>query len=173
MSQSRLSRIADALDTINEWTGRTIAWLTLGMVLVTFLVVVLRYVFDLGWIALQEAVTYQHALVFLLGAAYTFKQQGHVRVDIFYQNFTPRQRALVDLLGDLLLLMPVAIFIFWMSWDYVVVSWELRESSPEAGGLPGVFLLKSAMLLMAGLLVIQGITDILRQLQVLGTGETD
>ncbi len=172
MSAPLPTQLADKLDAISEWTGRLIAWLTLTMVLVTFLIVVLRYAFDLGWIALQESVTYQHALVFLLGAAYTFKQQGHVRVDIFYQSFSPKTRALVDLFGGLLLLLPVAGFIFWISWEYVAVSWELKEGSPEAGGIPAVYLLKASMLVMAGLLIIQGIADMLRQLGILFSRDT-
>ena len=102
-----LQRLQSALSSINESVGRAISWLTLCMVLVTFLVVVLRYAFNLGWIAMQESVTYMHALVFLLGAAYTLKHDGHVRVDIFYRRLGERGRAWVDLLGALLLLWPV------------------------------------------------------------------
>lgn len=140
-----------------EATGQAVAWLTLLMVLLTFLVVVLRYGFDLGWIALQESVTYLHALNFMLGAAFTLKHDGHVRVDIFYQKFGPRGRAWVDLLGTLLLLLPVCLFILIASWGYVAESWAVRESSGEAGGLPLVFLLKSILLLMPVLLLIQGL----------------
>ena len=159
--------IARRLDQLSEWTGRLIAWLTLGMVLVTFAVVVMRYLFDTGWIALQESITYMHALVFMLGAAYTLRHDGHVRVDIFYQKFGPRGRAWVDLLGTLLLLLPVAGFIGWISWDYVATAWELKEGSREAGGLPGVYLLKTAIPLMALLLLLQGISLALRSLLVI------
>ncbi len=140
-----------------EAIGQAVAWLTLLMVLITFLVVVLRYGFDLGWIALQESVTYLHALNFMLGAAFTLKHDGHVRVDIFYQKFGPRGRAWVDLLGTLLLLLPVCLFILLMSWDYVAESWAVLESSGEAGGLPLVFLLKSILIMMPVLLLIQGL----------------
>ncbi|MFO7593188.1 MAG: TRAP transporter small permease subunit [Pseudomonadota bacterium] len=159
--------IARRLDQLSEWSGRLIAWLTLGMVLVTFAVVVLRYLFDTGWIALQESITYMHALVFMLGAAYTLRHDGHVRVDIFYQKFGPRGRAWVDLLGTLLLLLPVTLFVTWISWDYVATAWELKEGSREAGGLPGVYLLKTAIPLMALLLLLQGISLALRSLLVL------
>ena len=157
-----LLRGARLLDALNERIGRAVSWLSLFMVLVTFAVVVLRYAFDIGWIAMQESVTYMHAVLFLAGAAYTLKHEGHVRVDIFYRRFGPRGRAWVDLLGGLLLLLPVCLFIFYMSWDYVAQSWELREGSREAGGLPGVYLLKSMMLLMAGLLVLQGLSSVVR-----------
>ena len=168
-----LARLAGRLDQLSEWSGRGIAWLTLGMVIVTFAVVVLRYLFNIGWIAMQESVTYMHALVFMLGAAYTLRHDGHVRVDIFYQKFSPRGRAWVDLLGTLLLLLPVTLFIAWISWEYVASSWELQEGSRETGGLPGVYLLKSAIPLMAVLLVLQGASLALRSLLVLLGHEED
>ncbi|WP_296898622.1 TRAP transporter small permease subunit [Thiohalocapsa sp.] len=96
--KARLLDLAAGLDLVNTWVGRVVAWLALAMVLVTFLVVVLRYGFDAGSIALQESVTYMHAMLFMLGAAYTLQLNGHVRVDIFYQRFGPRGRAWVDLL---------------------------------------------------------------------------
>ncbi len=162
-----IESLAGRLDQIAEYMGRFISWATLLMVLVTFLVVVLRYVFDLGWIALQESVTYLHASVFMLGAAYTLKHQGHVRVDIFYQKMSPRSRAWVDLLGTLLLLFPVCGFIFWVSWEYVLNSWDVLEGSREAGGLPGVFLLKSLILLLPLTLGLQGISTMLRNIMLL------
>ena len=162
-----LHRIALGLDAVSEWSGRAVAWLTLGMVLVTFAVVVLRYAFDLGWIALQESITYQHALVFLIGAAYTLKHDGHVRVDIFYQSFGPRMRAAVDLAGALLFLLPVCGFVAWVSWDYVAMSWGLKEGSRDAGGLPYVYLLKGSILVMAALLILQGVGQVLHGLLVL------
>ncbi|MES9922917.1 MAG: TRAP transporter small permease subunit [Candidatus Thiodiazotropha endolucinida] len=161
---SLLERIASLFELINEWLGRAVSWLSLFMVLVTFAVVVLRYVFDLGWIWLQESVTFMHGALFLVGAAYTLKHEGHVRVDIFFQRFSPRKQAWVDMLGSLLLLMPVCLFIFLISWDYVVQSWSLREGSREAGGLDGVYLFKSLILMMAGLLLIQGISTVIRSL---------
>jgi len=159
--QHRLIRIVDAL---NEGVGRAVSWLTLLMVAVTFLVVVLRYVFDIGWIAMQESVTYMHALVFMLGAAFALKHQGHVRVDIVYRKLGDRGRAWVDLLGGLLLLLPMSLFVAWMGWDYVASSWAVLEGSREAGGLPGVYLLKSLILLMPALLVLQALAAMLRAL---------
>jgi len=158
----RLGRLVVWLESINEFLGSAVSWLSLLMVLVTFLIVVLRYGFDLGWIWLQESVTYMHAALFLIGAAYTLKHEGHVRVDIFYGRFTPRARAWVDLFGSLLLLMPVCLFIFYVSWDYVTQSWSVHEGSRETGGLDGVYLLKSLLLVMAGLLVLQGLAQAIR-----------
>lgn len=153
---TRLERIAMRLDGLAETTGRGIAWLTLGMVVITFMVVVLRYGLQIGSIALQESVTYLHAIVFMLGAAYTLKHDGHVRVDIFYQKVTARHRAWINLLGTLLLLLPTCILIFASSLGYVANSWSILEGSQETGGLDGVFLLKTAIPLMAVLLLLQG-----------------
>ena len=162
-----MKKLYKTLHAINELTGKAIAWLTLLMMLVTFSVVLLRYMFDLGWVAMQESVVYMHATVFMLGAAYTMKHQGHVRVDIFYQRFTVKTRAWVDLIGTLLLLFPVSIFIAWMGWEYVVDAWRVHEGSREAGGLPGVFLLKSLIILMPTLLIVQGLAMLIEQILVI------
>jgi TRAP-type mannitol/chloroaromatic compound transport system permease small subunit len=164
---SRLQTIAALLDRFAEATGRIIAWLTLGMVLITFGVVILRYLFQSGSIALQESVTYLHTSVFMLGTAYTLKHDGHVRVDILYQKFTARTRAWVDLLGTLLLLFPVCLFILFSSLEYVATSWSIQEGSREAGGLDGVFLLKTVIPAMAVLLLLQGCSIILHKLLLL------
>lgn len=157
-----LLRLADAVDGVTRWIGQAAAWLSLLMVLVTFLVVVLRYAFDQGSIALQESVTYMHASLFMLAIAYTLGRDGHVRVDILYQRLSRRGRAWVDLTGTLLLLVPVCLLILWLGWDYVLPSWRLREGSREAGGLAGVFLLKSLILVMPTLLLVQGLSWIIR-----------
>lgn len=161
------------IEALIDWIGRTVSWLTLAMVLVTFIVVCLRYAFDTGWIALQETISYMHALVFLLGAAYTLKHDEHVRVDIIYSQLGPRGRAWIDLLGSLLIILPVMGFIIWISWAYVIDSWDIFESSREAGGLPGVFLLKTSILLMAILLILQAIAMCLRSLTQLLMRETE
>lgn len=157
-----LQRLIDAIDHFSELTGRAVAWLTLLMVLLTFIIVVLRYGFDSGWIALQESVTWLHATVFMLGASYALKRDSHVRVDIFYQKFSSHGRALVNLLGSLLLLLPVCLFIFQASWDYVLEAWTIGENSAETGGLPALYLLKSLLLIMPSLLILQALAHSLR-----------
>ena len=154
-------------DRLNEQVGRVIAWLTLLMVLITFLVVVLRYGFDWGSIAMQESALYLHALVFMAGAAYTLRHDEHVRVDIFYSRMPARKKAWVDLLGTVFLLIPFCLFMLWTGWPYVVKAWAVLEGSPEAGGLPLVFVLKSFIILMAVLLLLQGISLIARNLTVI------
>lgn len=151
--------VAKLIDGINIRIGRATAWLVLVMVLVTFLIVALRYVFDSGWIWLQESVTWMHAAVFTLAAAYALARDEHVRVDIFYRNFSPRRKALVDAAGSLFLLLPVSVFLIWSSWDYVAAAWSIRESSREAGGLifPFVPILKSFIPIMSAMLLLQAI----------------
>ncbi len=157
-----MQKIVHHIDRLNDVIGRSIRWLTLAMVLITFTVVVLRYVFSIGWIAMQESVIYLHAIVFMLGAAYTLKRNAHVRVDIFYEKMTPRGKAWVDLLGVTFLLIPFCLFILIISWNYVSLSWSLLESSREAGGIPAIFLLKSTILLMPVLLLLQGFAQAFR-----------
>ena len=162
--------VADKLERFIAFTGRAVSWLALAMVVVTFVVVVMRYLFDAGSIALQESVGYMHAVLFLVGAAWTLQQDAHVRVDIFYSHWQPRRRAWVDLLGSVLLLLPLMLFIAAVSWQYVADSWQVLEGSREAGGLPGVFILKSFILVMSALLVIQATANVLKALATLADG---
>ncbi len=155
------------IEAINEYVGKTISWLSLGVVLLTFLVVVLRYGFDTGWIWMQESVTYMYAWIFMLAAGYTLKHEGHVRVDIFYRQFSPYRQAWVNLLGSLFLLFPMFIFIAWVSLDYVLTAWRINEASGEAGGLAFVYILKTTLFIMPLLVLLQGLAMILRSLETL------
>lgn len=141
------------IDALNNAIGRGVAWLTVGMVLGYCLVVLLRYAFGIGSIAMQESVTYMHALVFMLAAAYTLHADGHVRVDIFYSKWGAARQNLVNLLGSVFLLLPFAVFLLIASWGYVADAWARREGSVEAGGLPIVYLLKTVILVMAAQLI--------------------
>jgi len=167
LAGQRLLIFISTVDKVTEFIGKIISWLMLVLVLVSFMVVVLRYGFNLGWIAMQESVLYMHGFIFMLGAAYTLKADGHVRVDIFYQNFSKKQQALVNIFGTLLLLLPVCVFIFYVSFDYVQMSWRIMEKSPEAGGLPFVYLSKSFILLFSIFLSLQGIAELARNFMVL------
>ena len=161
------------LERINRLTGHAVAWLTLAMVLATFGIVVMRYLFDAGYIWMQEAVTWMHAAVFMLGAAYALADDQHVRVDVFYREMSPQRKALVDLLGVLLLLLPLCVFFVWVSWDYVVSSWQIREGSRQARGLPypAMSLAKTMLLVMPALVALQGAIMIARAVAVLRGGE--
>ncbi len=155
-----------------DWSGRTVSWLSLLLVLVTFIVVVLRYVFDTGSIAFQETTIYLHASIFLVGMAYTLQQDAHVRVDIFYARCSAKTKAWIDLCGAVFLLLPFMLFLSWISWPYIVDSWSVFEGSREAGGLPGVFLLKSLILVMTSLLSLQTFVQIARNIEIILTVET-
>lgn len=146
---NRAAAVVAALRKANDFLGRAVAWLTVVMVAGVTGVVVLRYAFGIGATALQEAVLYMHALVFLAAAGYTLHADGHVRVDILYRRWGRRGRAWVNLLGAVCLLLPLAIFVFAASLGYVTASWARLETSPSPDGLPFVYLLKSVILLAA------------------------
>ncbi len=156
------ARLVRLLDAVSDVTGRAIAWLTLAMVLAAVAVVVLRYGFGIGRIWLQESVTWMHAAVFMLGAAWTLRQDGHVRVDVLYRRMSPRRQALVDLAGTVFLLLPTCAYLLLESLPYVASSWRVLERSREAGGLPALYLLKTVIPAMAGLLMLQGLAEALR-----------
>jgi TRAP-type mannitol/chloroaromatic compound transport system permease small subunit len=162
-------RSDNALDRFSAAIGKTAAWLTLFMVIVTFVVVVMRYVLDAGYIWLQESVVWMHAVVFMLGAAYTLRDEEHVRVDVFYRAMSPQRRAWVDLIGVLIFLFPLCAFLAFNTWDFVLQSWSIREASREPGGLPYPFvpLLKSVVLLMPVSVALQGLSLALRSLRTL------
>jgi TRAP-type mannitol/chloroaromatic compound transport system permease small subunit len=170
-----MDRLAAGAERLSAAVGRAVSLLTILMVIVTCVVVVARYFFDAGWIWLQEAVTWMHGIVFMLAAAWTLSLDEQVRVDVFYRDFSPRRRAQIDLAGVVLLLLPFCVFLIVVSWDYVAASWRVREASREAGGLPALFLLKTVILLMPVLLLLQGLAMASRAWATLrdgGAGQT-
>ncbi|MDH4056133.1 MAG: TRAP transporter small permease subunit [Gammaproteobacteria bacterium] len=157
------------LDRLSTVLGKMAAWLTLVMVFVTFVIVVMRYVFDAGLIWLQETVIWMHAFVFMVGAAYTLQKDEHVRVDIFYRKMSSRGRALVDLLGVLIFLLPLCVFLGWKAFDFVALSFRMHEASRESGGLPYplIPLLKAILLVMPITVGLQGLAMALQSLRSL------
>ena len=153
-----LVAVARAVDAVNDRVGRGVAWLTLVMVLVTVLIVVLRYGFEIGFIWMQESVRFMHAAVFLLCAGYTLLWNGHVRVDVFYLRMTPRRRAMVDMFGSALFLIPVCVTIVLFSGDYVLNSWAECEGSLEERGVHAVYLLKTCIWAFAAAMILQGLS---------------
>ena len=151
-------------DRISSTSGKITAWLTLIMVIVTSVIVVMRYVFDAGLIWLQESVVWMHAVVFMVGAAYTLLHEEHVRVDIFYRNMSARRRAMIDLLGVVVFLLPLCFFLAFKAYDFAAVSWSIQESSREPGGLPYplIPILKSIVIVMPLVVALQGISLLLR-----------
>jgi len=159
--------ISNIIDSFNLAIGKAVSWLVVLMVVITFGVVVMRYLFNTGSIQAQETITYMHAIVFMLAAAATLKQDAHVRVDIFYGKMSVKKQAIVNFLGNLFLLIPVCAFILWSSWDYVLDAWDIKESSREAGGLPWVYLLKTVIIIFCGMLLLQGLSEMLKSLMTL------
>jgi TRAP-type mannitol/chloroaromatic compound transport system permease small subunit len=154
--------IADRIDRLNAAVGRAAAWAALYIVLAQFVVVVLRYMFGLGSIWLSETIIYGHAALFMLAAGWTLLAGGHVRIDVFYAEFSPRTKALVDLAGALLLLLPFMLVFAWFALPYVGRSWAILERSRETSGLPLVFVLKTLIPLFTLLMALQGVSQAIR-----------
>ena len=155
------------MERLNRLVDRTVPWLTLGMGLVTFVVVVLRYLFGRGWVWMQEIALYMHALTFLLATSYTLSRDAHVRVDILYRPLSERGKALVNLLGSLLLLVPCCLVLGYQSLPFVADSWAVLEGSKDGGGLEAVYLLKTAIPLCCLLLLLQAAAIIHHSARVL------
>jgi TRAP-type mannitol/chloroaromatic compound transport system permease small subunit len=156
-----IGAVARLIDRINEAVGWLVSWLALGLVLVQFTVVLMRYVFGIGSIPMQEGLIYMHATLFLVAAAYTLKHDGHVRVDIFYRGASATAKAWVDLMGSLVFLLPVMWVIWNTGFPYVAASWSIHEGSTETAGIQAVFLLKTMILVFAVLVAVQGISTII------------
>ena len=161
-----LPPVGNWIDRFTEYSGRAVAWLSLVLALVVCGLVITRYAFRISLPALQEAALYLHATLFMVGAAFTLKSDGHVRVDIFYRGWSPRTRAWVDCIGTLVFLLPVCVLLLMTSWDYVAASWSIRETSSDPGGLPWVWLLKTLLLILPVMLILQGVAELLRRLPV-------
>lgn len=162
-----LAKFSVLIDSLTQAISNAVAWLTALMAATMFTIVILRYGFNIGSIAAQESITYMHGLVFMLAIAHTLKVDGHVRVDILYQRCGEKGKAWVNLCGSLFLLLPVCAFITYTSWDYVSTSWSYFEGSREAGGIDGVFLLKSLIPFMGILLFLQGLSEALKSICML------
>lgn len=164
MTHSRLLALQSLITQLTSSLGRGVAWLTLLLVLITCTVVLLRYGFQWNSLALQEAMIYLHCLVFLLALAWTADIDQHVRVDIFYRNFSPRQQAWVNCLGSLVFLLPVSLFLLWVTWPFFLAAWQIKEASAEAGGLPWVYWLKGLLPLASASLALQAFGQVVGNL---------
>jgi len=162
-----MDKVAGALERVNSVIGNTLCWAALGMLLLQFVIVLLRYVFGYSFIFLDEGVLYFHAAIFMLGAGYTFLVNAHVRVDIFYAKVSERTQAKIDLFGHVFLLAPALLVLIWFSWPAVRGSWAILEGPISVGGIPASFLLKSLIPAYCVLLLVQGVAAFLRDLQKL------
>ena len=166
---SNLTSLADRIDRLTGTIGRAAAWLVLAVVLLEFALVIARYLFGMGSIWLSEAAVYAHAALFMLAAAWTLSAGGHVRVDIFYADASARTKAMVDLVGALLLLMPFALALLYLATPYVGRSWAILERSQESSGLPLLFVLKTLIPVFAALMALQGVAQAIRAANALRT----
>jgi TRAP-type mannitol/chloroaromatic compound transport system permease small subunit len=160
-----INLISKAIDHAIKVCGTAVSWLTLIMTVITFLIVILRYVFNIGSIWMQESLVWMHSAIFLLGAAYTLKLDEHVRVDIFYRSFSPKQKSWVNIIGAIFFALPVCIFLLIVTGDFVSSSWLVKEISRDAGGLlyPAIPLLKSMLLIMPLLIIFQIISILCKE----------
>lgn len=164
---SALRRIAAVIDGINDWVGRSVSWLATGMVVLTAYDTVMRYGFNHGNVALQELEWHLFAVVFLVGAGYTLKEDAHVRVDIFYARLDARKRAWINFVGCLIALLPFCALVMWATWGFVSNSWRVLETSPDPGGLPARYALKAMIPLGFFLIGLQGVSEAIKSLLIL------
>ena len=164
-----LAVLSRFIDRINDWVGRMVGWVTLGLVLVVFVDVVMRYLFRTSFVFTQEMEWHLFAFIFLIGSGYTLLQDAHVRVDILYQKLGGKGRAWINLLGVILFLMPGCLLVIITSWKFVLSAWSIMEGSPDPGGIPLRFLVKSCIPVGFSLLLLQGISlGIHSLLQIVG-----
>lgn len=161
-----MKKIISLIDGISIAVGKTTAWLTLAMVLLTTYLVVMRYVFNSTSIALQELVLYMHASVFMLGAAYALQSDQHVRVDVLYRGLSSRKKAVLDIIGTLCFLLPFTALVAYYGYNYAASAWKYREASTQPGGLPYVYLLKTLLPAFAVMMFLQGIAELLRNILI-------
>jgi TRAP-type mannitol/chloroaromatic compound transport system permease small subunit len=164
-----LQTLSRRIDTLNQWVGQAVAWVTLGLVLVVFTDVVMRYLFNTSFVFTQELEWHLFAFIFLMGAGYTLLHDGHVRVDIIYQRLGAKGQAWVNLIGVVVLLIPGCILVLITSWKFVWNAWAILEGSPDPGGVPLRFLVKGCIPAGFILLLLQGLSlGINSLLQIVG-----
>ena len=164
---SALAQLSKIIDRLNTYVGYLCAFFVFSMVLVVFTVVVLRYGFNIGFIWMQEVYVWLHSFVFMLGAGFTYLANEHVRIDVFYRDASKKYKAIVDMIGNIILLLPFLYIIWKYSFSFVYRSFLMNEVSREAGGMPALFVLKSAILWFCIVLFLQVISNICKSLLTL------
>ena len=159
-----LHKLAAWLTVFNTAIGRLVAWLILYMTLMQFVVVIMRYVFAYGSIQMQESIWYMHGLMFMLGAGYTLVKDGHVRLDVFYRELGKRKKAVINIVGAFIFLIPFCVANFDFAWSLVLNSWAVREGSTETAGLPYIYLFKTVILIFSALVALEGLSLALRSI---------
>lgn len=159
--------IADSIDQINEWFGRGVAWLNAVLVVLICYDVIMRKLFRNTSIAIFEMEWHIFALIFLLAAGYSFKHDRHVRVDVFYSRFSPKRKAWVNLIGTVVFLLPLCLMSMYSGWLFTRFAFLIHEGSPDPGGLPARYLIKSAIMVGFGFLAIQAVSVCIRSMLVI------
>ena len=162
-----MNNFESLVDQIIDMVSMFLIYILLLMIGLIILTIFLRYFFSVGSIAIQELIMYFHASIFMLGISYTYKENSHVKIDIFYNKLSKKNKIILSLIGDVLLIIPVAIFIILISFDMVSSSWNILEGSSEAGGLNLVFILKSLIPLSGFLILLQALSVLFKNLKVL------
>ncbi len=155
------------IEQIMNIISKLLVYILLAMIGLVILTIFLRYFFSIGSISIQELIMYFHASIFMLGISYTYKENSHVKIDIFYNKLSEKNKTIFSLIGGILLIIPFAIFIIFISFDMVSSSWSIFEGSSEAGGLDLVFILKSLIPLSGFLILLQALSELFKNLQIL------
>jgi len=150
--------LCQGIDSLNEWVGRGVAWVTTGLVIVVFVDVVMRYLFNTSYVFTQELEWHVFAFIFLMGAGYTLLHDGHVRVDIIYQRLGPKGQAWINVIGVFFFMLPGCLMVILTSWKFAYNSWAIMEGSPDPGGIPFRFLIKGTITVGFILLFLQGLS---------------
>ena len=167
-----MKKLSSFLNIVNRYAGYLCAFLVVLMVVNVFLVVILRYLFGISFIWMQETYVWMHAYIFMVGAGFTYLNDDHVRIDIIYRNSSKLYRVIIDLVGNIVLLLPFLYIIWSYSFPFVYISWQMNEVSREAGGLTMIYLLKLAILIFAFLLFIQVVSKIINNFLNLNSNES-
>jgi TRAP-type mannitol/chloroaromatic compound transport system permease small subunit len=155
------------IEQIMNIISKLLVYILLSMIGLVILTIFLRYFFSIGSISIQELIMYFHASIFMLGISYTYKENSHVKIDIFYNKLSEKNKTILSLIGGILLIIPFGIFIIFISFDMVSSSWSIFEGSSEAGGLDLVFILKSLIPLSGFLILLQALSELFKNLQIL------
>ena len=164
---SVLAQLSKFIDRFNTIIGYLCAFFVFSMVIVVFTVVVLRYGFNIGFIWMQEVYVWLHSFVFMLGAGFTYLANEHVRIDVFYREASKKYKATVDLFGNIFLLLPFLYIIWNYSHPFVYRSFLMGEVSREAGGMPALYILKSAILWFCLVLFLQLVSNVIKSILTL------
>ncbi|MFH2059911.1 MAG: TRAP transporter small permease subunit [Pseudomonadota bacterium] len=162
-----LERFVGFVDSLSDKIGHLVGWMTTLMVLVVFFDTVMRYAFNQGNVALQELEWHLFSIVFLIGAAYTLKDDGHVRVDILYVNLSKKTKAWIDFLGVFFFLIPFSVMVILSTKGFIMNSWAVKEVSPDPGGLQAYYIIKSMIPLGFSLLIVQGLSQAAKNLMII------